>query len=149
MCDLTAAWFCTGYRLLATDSEQFAVQHQPDAGELVEHHEHADAEIDVVCGLGCGCSREGQAAFAQQSYEDALMMHDEIGDRAMESEQEDSEQQPCHFHEHVLDGKCRRHIAQSGEKPSWRGFSLFTDCITELLESRGLGPKITNFTVVH
>src|SRR5690348_13705097 len=51
------------------------------------------------------------------------MMHDEVSHGLVESEQQDPEQQSCDFHQHVLNGKDSRHIAQSGEKPSRRCFS--------------------------
>ena len=125
--------------------QQFAVQQQPNAQELVQHHEHADHEVDIAAGLGAGGRWQAQTAFAQQTYEDTLVVQHEIGDTLVESKQEDPEQQPCDLRQHIRNGKGGHHAAQSGKKPSTAGFLLFTDSTTELLKSSPRSGKFTSF----
>ncbi len=83
----------------------------PDPCYLKQRNQNPQAKEEIARGLDREGCREVQAAATCQSGEGAVLLHDEVRDRPMESGQQETHYEPQEFDLHVFRiGLCEERV---------------------------------------
>lgn len=83
------------------------VHESPDAGHFKKNDEDSETKIDVSRSFG-GKHGSWNATLAKGGYENALMLHQPIGNRSMKGNNQKTEQQAHQFEDHAGDAIRKR-----------------------------------------
>jgi hypothetical protein len=73
------------------------MRRDPETHHATNRCDGADGEIEIVDDFATGHVRKPQAALVQHDDESTLALQDEIGDRLVEAEDEQRQDETCDF----------------------------------------------------